>query len=129
MPAYDSKKFDPPAPVAHVTLRNQETGATWSEVLMLLDFGADVTMIPQAAAGLLGLTVDLDKQYELKGFDGHRSSAPVVQVDIVFERWTFRGQFLLIDQSWGIIGRNILNSVSLVFDGPNLRWDEYRSTR
>jgi hypothetical protein len=67
MPAYDSQKFDPPAPVAHITLRNSETGATWSDVLMLLDFGADVTMIPQAAAGLLGLTVDLDKTIRIKG--------------------------------------------------------------
>lgn len=125
MPVYDSKRFDPPAPSTYVTLRNPETGATWSDVQMLLDSGADVTMIPQAAAGLLGLTVDLDKQYELKGFDGHRSTAPVVQVDIVFTRWTFRGQFLLIDQSWGIIGRNVLNAVSLIFDGPNLTWDEY----
>lgn len=102
MPAYDSRRFDPPAPVAYSTLRNPETGATWPDVQMLLDYGADVTMIPQAAAGLLGLTVDLNRQYELKGFDGHKSSAPVVQVDIIFERWTFRGQFLLIDQSWGM---------------------------
>lgn len=125
MPAYDSRRFDPPAPVVYATLRNPETGATWPDVQMLLDYGADVTMIPQAAAGLLGLAVDLNRQYDLKGFDGHRSSAPVVQVDIIFERWTFRGQFLLIDQSWGIIGRNVLNSVSLVFDGPSLTWDEY----
>ncbi len=126
MPAYDSKRFDPPAPLAYVTLRNPVTGSIWKDVQMLLDSGADVTMIPQAAAGLLGLNVALDKQYELKGFDGHRSSAPVVQVDLVFARWTFQGQFLLIDQSWGIIGRNVLNSVSLIFDGPNLKWDEYR---
>ncbi len=126
MPAYDSRRFDPPAPVAYATLRNPETGTTWPDVQMLLDYGADVTMIPQAAAGLLGLTVDLNRQYELKGFDGHISSAPVVQVDVTFARWTFRGQFLLIDQSWGIIGRNVLNSVSLIFDGPTLTWDEYR---
>ncbi|MGH7602148.1 MAG: hypothetical protein ACREOI_37765 [bacterium] len=86
MPAYDSKKFDPPAPSASVIVRNPETGATWSDVQMLLDYGADVTMIPQAASGLLGLMIDLDRQYELKGFDGHRSSAPVVQADIIFER-------------------------------------------
>jgi hypothetical protein len=35
----------------------------------------------------------------------------------------FRGQFLLIDQDLGIIGRNVLNFVSLLFDGPRLTWD------
>jgi hypothetical protein len=128
MPVYDDRRFDPPAPLAYVTLRNPVTGAIWADVQMLLDSGADVTLIPQAAAGLLGLKLDLDRQYELKGFDGHRSSAPVVQVELIFARRTFRGQFLLIDQSWGIIGRNVLNSVPLVLDGPNLIWDEYRHT-
>ncbi len=32
MPAYDSIRFDPPAPLAYVTLRNPETGAALSDV-------------------------------------------------------------------------------------------------
>jgi len=38
MPAYDSKRFDPPAPLAYVTLRNPETGSIWKDVQMLLDY-------------------------------------------------------------------------------------------
>ncbi len=49
MPAYDSTLFNPPAPLARVTLRNPETGAVWSDVPMLLDLGADATLIPQVA--------------------------------------------------------------------------------
>ena len=47
----------------------------------------------------------------------------------VFGRRIFRGQFLLIDQPIGILGRNILNEVSLLFDGPRLEWTEYRPAK
>jgi hypothetical protein len=53
MPAYDAARFDPPAPLAQVTLRNLDTGAVWSDVPMLLDSGADVSLVPQAATSVL----------------------------------------------------------------------------
>jgi hypothetical protein len=48
----------------------------------------------------------------------------MVQLELVFLQKRFRGQFLLIDQPIGILGRNILNALSLLLDGPNARWDE-----
>jgi len=44
MPDYDAENFEPPAPVAYVTLRNPATGALLSDVPMLIDTGADVTL-------------------------------------------------------------------------------------
>ncbi len=55
MPNYDSTRFSPPAPVALVTLRNPEGGAMKAGVSMLLDTGADVTLLPQVVADELGL--------------------------------------------------------------------------
>ena len=60
------------------------------------------------------------------GFDGSTSFAPVVQLQLVFLNRTFKGQFLLIRQEWGVMGRDILNHVSLLLDGPNLKWSEQR---
>jgi hypothetical protein len=124
MPAYDATRFDPPAPLALVTLRDLGTGTILSDVPMLLDSGADVTLVPQAAVNQLGVAVIPDSQYELKGFDGSTSFAPVVRLGLGFCGRTFRGQFLLIDQEWGILGRNVLNAVPLLLDGPHLTWDE-----
>jgi hypothetical protein len=45
MPAYDGNRFEPPAPVARVTLRHSGGGQV--EILMLLDSGADVTLSPE----------------------------------------------------------------------------------
>jgi hypothetical protein len=39
MSEYDSENFDPPAPVAHVTLRNPATGDVLNNIPMLIDTG------------------------------------------------------------------------------------------
>ena len=126
MPAYDALWFKPPAPLARVTLRNRDTGITVADVPMLLDSGADVTLVPQAVVGELGLAPSAERLYELIGFDGSISFAQIVQLDLLFLGRAFRGEFLLIDQKWGILGRNILNAVPLLLDGPHLNWDELR---
>jgi len=127
MPPYDANQFDPPAPLTRVTLRNPKNGSATSDIPMLLDTGADVSLIPHAALSALDLSASQDRLYELVSFDGSTSYTPVVQIELVFCNRTFRGQFLVIDQVCGILGRNVLNSLSLVFDGPNLAWDEKRT--
>ena len=126
MPAYDGTRFDPPAPSAQVTLRHPGNGATRSDVLMLLDSGADVTLIPRTVAELLGATTVQGRQYELMSFDGRASMALAVRLELLFCGRTFRGQFLLIDHAWGILGRNVLNAIPILLDGRRLEWDEYR---
>ena len=103
MPSYDSIAFDPPAPVARVLVRNPVTGEAKSGVPMLLDTGADVTVADVRCQGT--------------------SSAIAAHAEMVFPDRRFRGQFLLIDQDLGIIGGNILNSVSLLSTARTSSWD------
>ena len=58
MPAYDAIRFTPPAPLALVTIRNSATGASASDVPMLLDSGADVSLAPRQAVLPLGVSID-----------------------------------------------------------------------
>jgi hypothetical protein len=127
MNVYNGAEFNPPAPVAYVTLRNGDMGIEWSDVPMQLDSGADITLVPQEVVKRLGLTIEPNITYELTGFDGNTTFASMVRLEITFCRRLFRGQFLLIDQAWGILGRNVLNNLSLLFDGPNLVWREHRN--
>lgn len=124
MPEYDDRWFTPPAPLARVVVRNPQTGASHPDVPLLIDSGADVTLIPAAVAKHLKLSVDPARRCELVGFDGTVSNAPMVQLEILFCGRLFRGQFLLIDQEWGVLGRNVLNAVALRLDGPRLAWIE-----
>jgi hypothetical protein len=124
MPAYDGTWFTPPASVARVLLRNPDTGAECVGVPLLIDSGADVTLLPAAVGPALGAVPDPAVRYELAGFDGSASYAEAIELEMLFCRRSFRGRFLLIDQDWGILGRNVLNNLRVRLDGPGLAWEE-----
>ncbi len=75
-------------------------------------------------SGLASVSKKTRDMSELRGFDGSLSIAQVVRADLLFLRRAFKGRFLLIDQEWGLLGRDILNHVALVFDGQKLVWEE-----
>ena len=79
MPAYDAIRFTPPAPLALVTLRNAASKASVSDVPMLLDSGADVTLLPRSSVERLGISIDPKASYQLMSFDEKK-----------------RGQFLIL---------------------------------
>jgi Retroviral aspartyl protease len=128
MPTYDSNRFKPPAPVAKVTLRDPGNGNIANDVVMLIDSGADVTLVPQTSIDVLKSNCDPQESYELEGFDGQRSVAQAVQLDLMFLRRTFRGRFLITNSEAGILGRDVLNHVALLLDGPHLSWREQLGT-
>ncbi len=90
-------------------------------VPMLIDTGADATLIPKAFIERLALR-PTNKIFELEGFDKATSQSAVVVLQLIFEGRMFRGEFLTVDQDYGILGRNILNFLNLQFDGTNLTW-------
>jgi hypothetical protein len=124
MPAYDSNLFNPPAPVARVILRDLGNGKSVLDVPMLIDSGADITLVPHASINALGSENNEDEIYELQGFDGHRSMAKAVNLDLLFLKQTFRGRFLVVNSESGILGRDVLNHIVVVLDGPRLDWQE-----
>jgi hypothetical protein len=125
MPAYAGELFTPPAPVARVAVRNQKSGKALQDVPMLIDSGADVTLVPGFVLAELGIQEVSGKHYELLGFDGRPAMVSVANLELLFCRRTFRGQFLIATQPWGVLGRNVLNAVPLLLDGPRLSWDEH----
>ncbi len=124
MPAYVVDQFDPPAPLAKVSLRHPTSGFVVADVPMLLDTGADVTLLPQAFVEQLGISINSANSYQLMGFDGTKSNAPSVELDVIFLSRAFKGRFLVVNQACGLIGRDVLNHVSLIFDGVHLFWKE-----
>lgn len=125
MPDYEAAISDPPAPVARVSVRNPLTAALVSDVPMLLDTGADVTLIPRAVVEHLRIAIDSGGGYQLMGFDGNLSLASSVEADVLFLSRAFKGRFLLTDQNRGILGRDVLNHLPILFDGPSLAWSEH----
>jgi predicted aspartyl protease len=121
MSAYNQTWFDPPAPVALVTLRHHETGAKLADVPMLLDSGADITLVPATAVQAIGVTL-FGQEYELTGYDDKPTFSSAVYLELIWDKRTFRGRYAVMEQTYGIIGRNLLNFLSLHLDGPKLSW-------
>ncbi len=126
MPKYDASRYDPPAPTALVTLRNPINGSLQPNISLLLDTGADITLLPQAAVQNLGVTPVVGVAYELVGFDGNKSSVQAVELDMIFLNKAFRGRYLLTQDDHGVLGRDVLASVVLLLNGPKQEWLEQR---
>ncbi len=97
MPAYDGQHFTPPAPTASVKIRNPQTDASNADVMLLIDSGADVTLLPRSAVEQIGIEPDAGERYELIGFDGQRSMADAVDLDLTFLDVVIRGRYLLAE--------------------------------
>lgn len=126
MPEYDSENFSPPAPVAYVTLRNPATGDVLINVPMLIDTGADTSLVPSEAVENLGIIAEENRAYEVQGFSGEANILKVAKLDLLFLNKTFKGEYLLIDRPIGILGRNILKRLRILFDGLRGEWDEQK---
>ena len=124
MPAYDDRLFAPPAPVARVVVRHPDREQSVGDVPMLIDSGADATLLPRAAVASLDLR-GTGERYQLVGFDGTVSESAAVLASLTFLRWNCRGRYLLTDADVGVIGRDILNHLRLLLDGPASQWEEH----
>ena len=117
-----SETYNPPAPIAKIKLRNSETLETIADVPMLLDTGADITLLPKSICDEIGVKISETESLELEGFNQMTTVAFYVSLDFIFLNKIFRGRFLVLDQDEGIIGRDVLNKFAILFDGKNLEW-------
>jgi len=124
MPTYDATLFDPPAPLAQVSLRNPESGAIISDVPLLLDTGADVTLLPRDSPEKVGVRSLPDQECELVGFDGVRASRPSYFLTWFFLNRVFEAGISWSDGECGVLGRDILNHVILRARRSSRRWSE-----
>ena len=116
-----NESFDPPAPLAEIILRNIETGERVKTVSVLLDTGADVSLLPSTAIEKLNIEPS-GKKVKLVGFDESENIADVFALQIIFLGKRLTGDYCAIDDEIGILGRDVLNEFSITFDGVNLEW-------
>ena len=91
---------------------------------MLIDTGADATLLPSDAIEKLEIEAEEVANFEVQFFDGQIKRLKSVKLELYFLDKKFVGEYLLIDQPMGILGRNILNNIRILLDGPLGEWDE-----
>ena len=117
-----TNRREPPAPIAKIAARNVETGERARDISVLLDTGSDVSLLPKSVLGFLGISPLPNESYRLEGFDGSQISAEVFYLQVIFLGNRFTGKYCVIDDEIGILGRDVLNELVILFDGKNLEW-------
>jgi predicted aspartyl protease len=115
---YDSVNFNPPAPVLNISLSTPIPQGAILKIPALLDSGADITVIPQVIAQHLQLKyVD---EIPVTSYDGIVKKQFVYSAKIIFENL---GDFIIrvitSDESFALIGRDVLNKWSVYLKGRN----------
>jgi clan AA aspartic protease len=107
--------FQPPAPVLPIGIGSIDAGSPTTMVRMLVDTGADCTLIPARLARLLRLPI-VDK-VEVRGV-----GAQAIQVSVHAARVLIAGTRivarLIAFEDEALLGRDLLNRLSLEIDGP-----------
>ena len=63
----------------------------------------------------------------MQGYDGEPKQLQLVKLELYFLDKTFVGEYLLIDRPVGILGRNILQNLRILLDGPRQKWNEQKT--
>lgn len=114
-----SREYSPPAPILSVNLTVPEEAFQLGPYPALIDTGADGTFVPTTLLEQLGVPIIYATNVRSHlGESTHRVS--VHKVDILLG--TLRlPNIEVVSDDWGteiIIGRNLLNKLKLVLDGP-----------
>ena len=114
---YDVSRY-PPFPVVQVVLVNSDTGLRAPAVMALVDSGADATMVPLVWLEHIGAVALEDRR--IRSHWGEWRDVPLFAVDIALGNLTLPGVFVIGDEqdSEVILGRNVLNKLRLLLDGP-----------
>ena len=120
MADYEFGAWDPPAPIVRATVRGPQD-AVAIDVPMLIDTGADISVVPQSAADAAGGVI-VPSRIPVEFYTGTGESLDEANLSVEFARFRFEGLFLVADSDYGILGRNVINLMTLTLDGPNLIW-------
>ncbi len=114
-----NEQLSPPAPFVFLTLSNPLEPLSIDRVPAQLDTGADRTLIPQELVDLLQL--DDARQIPIGGLGGEVMLLKTYLVKIAIHDFEPVVIEVVADRREPLIllGRDILNNVKLVLDGPN----------
>lgn len=113
-----SSSYQPPFPSTIVVIRNDEAGLSTQSVPALLDSGADATMVPIDL--LQHIVAPPVVNTRIRSHWGEWRAVQLFMVDIEVGSLRLPNNFVVGDDEGDevILGRNVLNKLCLILDGP-----------
>jgi len=113
-----SSRYQPPCPVVEVVLSNSEEGLRTAEMNALLDTGSDGSLVPLAYLQQILAPALVDAR--IRSHWGEDRAVQLFLVDIELGGLRLPGILVVGDEQGDevVLGRNILNKLRLVLDGP-----------
>lgn len=109
------------APFAWIHVIDRVSGLREDDVPMLLDTGADVTLLPRRPS--FGREIPyVGKTYKVDDVGGGRRELPAINVTLSIETIVINSLCLVDDRQEGLLGRNVLNLFRVELDARNKTW-------
>jgi hypothetical protein len=114
-----TSQLDPPAPFINISLRNPVTRAELLSVPAQIDTAADRTVIPESIVRTLALPQVGAAKFG--GFGGVVHTLPIFAALLQLHDGAFHAikAAAHAEESWVLLGRDVLNAFRIVLDGPN----------
>jgi predicted aspartyl protease len=111
--------YTPALPVCSIKLTAPATGQSL-ELQAIIDTGADSTIIPVQSLNAIGARRVFETA--LRSQWGERRTVYLYLVDVQIDTLTLPGTYVVGDEIGNevVLGRNVLNRVRLLLDGPGL---------
>jgi len=121
MSAYDTT-YDPPAPVTEVTIANVVNRRRRSSLPALLDTGSDITTLPHALVDRLQLYPI--GRLRLENVEADTKMVLTYPVQLTIGELSIpRLEVILTGLDFVVVGRDVLNRLYLLLDGPELDFE------
>jgi hypothetical protein len=112
--------MSPPAPFVNLLLRNPQTAAELRDIPAQVDTAADRTLLPDTVVQVLGLAQM--RMIPIGGIGGSLRMMPSHPVLLAIDNLPSQTYEVVADpdETWVLLGRDVLNSYRIVLDGPQL---------
>lgn len=110
-----------PGPEALLEVQNPSDASQKCQIVGVLDTGAKMTVIPEDAIASIGNLVS--STVIVREASGNMLSAKKYFVNLTIDEYKFNEvEVVALPRNYAIIGRDILNNLKIILDGPNLTW-------
>ncbi len=113
-----NRSSDPPAPFLDITVFDPAHPSVRQTTPAKVDSAADITALPASLVQALALTQT--HWLKVAGYDNQEAQIAVYDAAVEIAHVRARIEVIAIPEDYALLGRDVLNQLRLLLDGPSL---------